>query len=734
MAYYLYLDVLMPLPLSQPVFSYRLRVDGMEVPQIKGKLAVVPFGNKKSYTGLVLEQSRTPKQSGLKLKEVERVLPYPPVPEPILTLWQWAAHYYMCSLGDLLVAAVQTGFRPEGEQHKVSPKAALVLQGWLPSAKFMGEEHFQGQILNRPKKGTAVDRALQQILSEYRPGDKAPMTLQALADWLGVSNYVINKLRRLGVIERTEVLASELSQEALVPRQRVGDQPSALVQVGSSRILLMHLPGSDLLGRIPYDRLIDVVTQGGQALLLFPDIASLKVTLPRLQQLFEGNLYRYYSDIAEKERRTSWLAALSGESGLYIGLRAAVWLPLSRLSSIVVMDEEESGYRQREPAPRFTASNVALMLGHFCKVETLLISSTPSVESYTLALQRKYSFVSSPTAPKDIRLQMVSMSEAFEKDRVQGRVLSVELMGAVREAIEEGGMALLLYQRKGYARRATCPKCEASPKCPHCHTVLRYVESSRNLVCGMCGYYQPMPTHCPECGASGMRLEGTGVERLRRALESLYPGIAIKMAEEVDKRTAQPQLILSTAYEPPMDLLQSATTVGIVQLDLLTTLPDFRANERAYRYLTKCRDEAPHLKRMVVQYFAKAPNALSAFSKNDYRTMLDHELEERNAIQFSPFSRAIDVYFESAAQSEAYALAGKAVSLYGQHFPQGNILGPAPMPVRKKQTAIGYKVTLLLPLHLSPTKVRELLHSLTDTLLKEYRGPVMNCYFDVDPL
>lgn len=734
MSYRLYLDILVPLPLSQPVFSYVYQAEEGEVTDLVGRLVTVPFGAKKRYTGLVLAQYLVPPMEIKRMRAVERLLPYPPVPKEIVELWRWVAHYYMCSLGDMLTAAVPSGFRPEGEQGHSMERATLTLKGWLPSRRLMSDAHFRGYLEGKFKSGSAPAKALQQILTEYKEGEKVPMSLQALAEWLGTSAYTLNKLRKEGVVEEREMLTSELTEEALLPKRMVGDALSRAVRVGSSRITLLYLPNSDMVSRIPYDYILQQVAKGGQVLLLLPHQEPLKKVMPKLQELMEVSLYRYFASAPEPERRATWLAALSGRAGLYVGLRAAVWLPFASLYSVVVIDEEDTGYRQYEPAPRFTATNVALMLAHYTKAETLLVSASPSVESYTLALQQKYSFVELPQPAKEVRLQSVWMPQAFEEDGVQGRLLSYPMVGAIREAIDEGGLALLIYQRKGFARRATCPKCEASPKCPICHTTLRYVEQSRMLVCGMCGHFQPLPTHCPECGAGGMQLVGTGIERLRRAMEELFPGVAIKMSNEVDRRKALPPVILSSSYLPPMEFLPTATTIGWVQLDLLNTLSDYRANELTYRYLVKCRDEAPLLKRMVVQHFASSPNALTAFEARDYQLLLDHELEERSLVQFPPFSRHIDIYFESAAQAEAYQLSKRAVTALQQQLKSVTILGPAPMPVHKKETAIGYKVTLLAPLRLPSRQLRAELNSLIDVLLKAYRGPKMNVYFDVDPL
>lgn len=734
MQYPLYLSVLVPLPLKQPIFTYIYESGSDEEPQLVGRLVTVPFGPKKCYTGLVLAQQHIEPEGAHRLKPVLKLLPYPPIPPYIIELWQWVASYYMCSLGEVLTAAIQQGFRPDGTQGEELKRTALMLRGWLPSERLMSDAHFRGYLQGQLKGGSAAEKALQKILTTYRQGDKPPMSLQELAEWLETSSYTINKLRKVGVVEECEVLASSLNEAVTLPHHKVGDALSKAITIGSSRIALIHCPNSRIEERIPYDFLLQRVAKGKQVLLLLPNTEVLKQLMPELQTQFGVSLYRYFSTTTEKERRTTWLAALSGEAGLYVGLRAAVWLPFASLGLVAVVDEEDRGYRQYEPAPRFTATNTALMLAHFAKVETLLLSATPSIESYTLALQQKYSFVEVPHTPPDVRVQAVWMPKAFEEHSVQGRMLSFQMIGAIREAIDEGGLALLLYQRKGFARSATCPKCQASPKCPHCHTTLRYMEQSRMLVCGICGYYQSLPNHCPECGAGGMQLIGTGIERLRRAMEELFPGIPIKMAEEVDRRTKLPPVILSSSYQPPLEFLRSATTVGWVQLDLLYALSDYRANELTFRYLMQSRDEASQLQRIVVQHFATAPNALTAFEQNDYQQMLDFELEERHAILLPPFSRHIDIYFESAAQSQAFQLATTAVTTLQNKLPEVTTLGPAPMPVHKKETTIGYKVTLLAPLQRSSKQLRDAIYQLLDPLLKEYRGPKMNCYYDVDPL
>lgn len=728
-------NILIPLPLTRPIFTYK--IDGIEEDSGEtwvGKLAVVPFGKGKTYTGLIMEVSPTPfTDKAIRYKRVSQILPYPPLPTSIQKLWKWAADYYMCSLGDILTAAIPASFRPDGKQDEALTKPARTIKGWVPSKKFMESEHWQSSLFVEMQRRPAVTKAMNRLLQDYKADEQLPMTLSDMAKWLDVGVATVNQLREKYIIEEVTVIAPE-EQEPISLSTKSEDTISRRIRFGSQGILLLQVENSSVIERIPFDFIQQIVEEGRGVLLLFPTLEKLQKRLPLLKETFGALLYPYYSENRAKENEAAWLAALEGKAGLYVGLRAATWLPFDNLGAVIVLDEEDKGYRQFEPAPRFTATQLAIMLGHLSKAKVILISPTPSIESYMNALQKKFAFVQAAKSPKEIDIQTVCMPTAFEKQRVQGRMLSFELMGAIREALEEQGLALLIYQRKGFAKRATCKECGESPKCPRCGTIYRYFQESHHLVCGMCGHYEPMPKNCPECQKPTLILEGTGIERIRQALYQLYPGATICMEDELKQEKSKPQIILSTAYEAPFSLLQKATTIGILQLDLLTTFPDFRANERAFQYLVQCRDEAPMLKRMVIQYLVEQQNALDAFMENDYRVMLDKELEDRHALLFPPFSRSIDIYFESAVQNEAFNLASLALNQLNQSLADCSPMGPAPLPIHKKDRAIGYKVTLLSPLSRSSKELRDTIYQIINPIISQYRGPQMYVYYDVDPL
>lgn len=118
------------LPISVPnTFTYRIprNMEGFVQP---GMRAVVPFG-KKLTTGIVAEvHTRPPK--GYTAKYIDALLDeYPVVKETQLQFWRWLADYYMCHVGEVLLAALPAGLRLSSEsRYVINPAFDGSLEGW----------------------------------------------------------------------------------------------------------------------------------------------------------------------------------------------------------------------------------------------------------------------------------------------------------------------------------------------------------------------------------------------------------------------------------------------------------------------------------------------------------------------------------------------------------------------------------------------------------------------------
>lgn len=111
---YMFADVIVPLPLANS-YTYLLPPD-MEGQVQVGSRVIVPFGQKKFYTAIVIRLHDTPPEGDCTVKSVMGVLdPYPVLLAGQLDFWRWVADYYLCTLGDVYKAALPSGMKLESE-------------------------------------------------------------------------------------------------------------------------------------------------------------------------------------------------------------------------------------------------------------------------------------------------------------------------------------------------------------------------------------------------------------------------------------------------------------------------------------------------------------------------------------------------------------------------------------------------------------------------------------------
>ncbi len=108
-----YINVILPLPLEKQ-FTYEVSLE--EANFLKAGMRVaVPFGKSKIYTGIVASvHENSPER--YEAKPIEQILDESPVVTPHqLKFWNWLAGYYMCAEGEVLKAALPSGFLLESE-------------------------------------------------------------------------------------------------------------------------------------------------------------------------------------------------------------------------------------------------------------------------------------------------------------------------------------------------------------------------------------------------------------------------------------------------------------------------------------------------------------------------------------------------------------------------------------------------------------------------------------------
>ncbi|MDO5981837.1 replication restart helicase PriA [Flavivirga spongiicola] len=138
-----FIDVIIPVPLKK-LFTYRISV--LESDFLKpGMRVAVPFGKSKIYTGIVYRVHNEP-PTAYDAKDIQQILDdFPIVNEKQLQLWQWISNYYMCTLGDVMRAALPSAFILESETVILKNKTKAIDEAILKDDEFLVYEALHHQ-------------------------------------------------------------------------------------------------------------------------------------------------------------------------------------------------------------------------------------------------------------------------------------------------------------------------------------------------------------------------------------------------------------------------------------------------------------------------------------------------------------------------------------------------------------------------------------------------------------
>ncbi len=138
-----FINVILPIPLER-LFTYS--ITRAEYDYIKpGMRVAVPFGKSKIYTAIV-HNTHQNSPDVYEAKSIHQILDeFPLVTEYQIKLWSWIANYYMCTMGDVLRAALPSAFLLESETIVSLNNATTINDSQLKDDEFLVYEALQYQ-------------------------------------------------------------------------------------------------------------------------------------------------------------------------------------------------------------------------------------------------------------------------------------------------------------------------------------------------------------------------------------------------------------------------------------------------------------------------------------------------------------------------------------------------------------------------------------------------------------
>ena len=555
------------------------------------------------------------------------------------------------------------------------------------------------RLRGRPLRGVVVELDVEQP-SEVEMAAAGPVVertspeLVELALWLA-EYYGSTPARTLALVApRTRPRRGERRRPSLAAPVPGEPEPASLtsaqleavkrvvaaLEAGRGHVLL-HGPTGSGKTEVYLQACSAALARGRGAIMLVPEIALTPQTLARFTARFGERVAVLHSALTEAERRDERERIAAGEASVVVGARSAIFAPVRALGLVVVDEEHDSSYKQ-ESDPRYDARTVAAKRAALEGAVVVYGSATPRPESWARLEQLELPARIGAPLPSvrlvDLRLEA-------------GYPLSAPLLAELAALEDRGGRAILLLNRRGVSGAIHCRACGRSRRCSSCDVALT-LHADGLLHCHHCGFSQPLPDRCPECGSVELARIGAGTQRLEADLARRVPGLErIRLDADTTGRpdalagalerfaSARAAVLVGTQMVAKGHHFPGVALAAVVDADTGLAFPDFRAEERTFQLVTQLAGrsgrDAPGI--VLVQTFQPDATPLSFAARHDVDGFLAYELARREELGYPPFLHLVSVVVsgrEPAAPKRVLTELRAALEVT-----KVQLLGPAPL-------------------------------------------------------
>lgn len=388
-----------------------------------------------------------------------------------------------------------------------------------------------------------------------------------------------------------------------------------------------------------YSELIEKFSQKkSQILIIVPEIIFIPQFLEYFQRYIETPITIFHSELKESEKNAVWMSVYKNEAKIILGSKKALFLPFQNLDLVIVENEESPSYKEKK-APHYNVKKIAEKIAEFNNAILILGSSAPSIDTYCKIKNNEYRLLE--ISDKNLA-EFLIIDMRDERKKGNFGFLSEKLKEAIAKTLASHQRIVLFINRKGLGGAIFCKDCGYIEKCPVCKNNL-----SLNLhniaLCRNCGFKKEAQVLCPLCKSTKFFAVGLGTQKVEEKIKKLFSLAKIARIDKdtiSSKSSMKASIIIGTQMIINMPI-KNVGLVGIIQLDAIMNIPDFKANEGVFRLLTQFQNYFDSKGKILVQTYNKENQVLEAVSNNDYKSFYENEIKIREENFYPPFSEII---------------------------------------------------------------------------------------------
>ncbi len=401
-----------------------------------------------------------------------------------------------------------------------------------------------------------------------------------------------------------------------------------------------------------------------QVLLLVPEITLIVPLVAFFEKCFpHEKIAVLHSKLSSGAFFAAWERIRTGEAEIIIGTRQSLFAPFQNIGLIMVTEEQDESYKQWDMSPKYHAKKVASYLAEIFHARLVLVSPTPSTETFLAVQEKRMVSLGTFSIQTPIK-NLLLVNLRLERYRKNFSPISEVLRNELEATLKRGEQALLYINRQGMNAFSVCENCKSVFRCKKCDHPLSATKDG-GFRCVHCGFTTPLFPSCPTCGHLHFRHVGFGTEKVEKEVKKLFPWASTKRFDSTmltsgkvtenlynEGMLGKIDVLIGTQMilkDPPLPRL---SLVAIIDADSLLIFPDFSADERLYQAISRASHQVNKGK-VVVQTFHPESSFFEKATTLSREELMQRTLAEREELFYPPFSRAFLLVSTGKTEKEA---------------------------------------------------------------------------------
>ncbi len=456
-----------------------------------------------------------------------------------------------------------------------------------------------------------------------------------------------------------------------------------------------------------YLKLIEeVLKKDKKALILVPEINLIAQLAMRLESLFEDKVAILNSNLSSGEKYDQYQKILNNEIKIVLGTRSASFVPLEDLGIIIMDEEHDESYEQRDGV-YYDTKEIIKIRAKYHNVPILYGSATPSIEMMYKVKNKQIKLLELPekalTKEENI-IEIIDIKDEIKKGNYN--IISTKLDAEIKARLTKDEQIMLLINRKGYAPYVMCKICGSVPVCPNCQVSLTYYKNENLLKCHYCGFEKEYSSNCSSCNNDSIKEVGIAIEQVEKVVKEKYPEAkVIRMDKTTTTKKGSHESLWYKFYKKDADILigtqmiakgldyENVTLVGVLQADQDLKIPAYNQDEKTYTLLKQMIGRTGRTKQGLAIIQTYEPNNFIIKSlKKDYNYYYEETIAKRILSNYPPISQMGYIVVLGESYFETYK---KAFIIKKELTEQKIIsLGPVQSYILKHNNLYSFKVTV----------------------------------------